>query len=241
MRTWSDETIAAYVDGELDAAQRADLEAALGADPALAERVEQERALRSRVEAAFGAVLDEPVPQRLLEALQSPAVIDLAAARAARAPRRWRGPEWGAMAACLAIGLFAGRALLAPSAENAPFATAAGRLLARGALDRALTTQLSSEPGGGVALPVSFAADDGRWCRSFVLARGSLAGLACRHGDGWQVELLAAAGPAAPAGSVRPAATALPEPVLRAIDARIAGEPLDAAAERAARAGGWRR
>jgi hypothetical protein len=40
---------------------------------------------------------------------------------------------------------------------------------------------------------------------------------------------------------VRPAATALPEPVLRSIDARIAGEPLDATAERAAQAGGWRR
>jgi hypothetical protein len=240
MSAWSDETIAAYVDGELDVALRAELEAAVAADPALAERVEQERALRSRVEAAFGAVLDEPVPQRLLEALQPPVVIDLAAARAGRERRRWQWPEWGAMAACLAIGLFIGRALLAP-ADGAPFANDAGRLLARGALDRALTTQLAGEPGGGVTLPVSFASTDGRWCRSFVLARESLAGLACRADAGWQVELLATAEPAAPAGSVRPAATALPEPVLRAIDARIAGEPLDAAAERAAQAGGWRR
>lgn len=240
MSAWSDETIAAYVDGELDVALRAELEAALAADPALAERVEQERALRSRVEAAFGAVLDEPVPQRLLEALQPPAVIDLAAARAERERRRWHWPEWGAMAACLAIGLFIGRALLAP-ADGAPFANEAGRLLARGALDRALTMQLAGDPGGGVTLPVSFASTDGRWCRSFVLARESLAGLACRADGGWQVELLATAEPAAPAGSVRPAATALPEPVLRAIDARIAGEPLDAAAERAAQAGGWRR
>lgn len=240
MSAWSDETIAAYVDGELDAAQRAALEAALAADPALAGRVEQERALRSRVAAAFGAVLDEPLPQRLLEALQPPAVIDLAAARAARERRRWTWPEWGAMAACLAIGLFIGRALLAPGGDE-PFVADAGRLLARGALDRALTGQLAGEPGSSVALPVSFASTDGRWCRSFVLAREALAGLACRSDAGWQVELLAAAKPPAPAGSMRPAASALPEPVLRAIDVRIAGEPLDAAAERAAQDGGWRR
>ncbi len=240
MTAWSDDAIAAYVDGELDAAQRADLEAALAADPVLADRVERERALRSRVEAAFAAVLDEPVPQRLLEALQPPAVIDLAAARAVRERRRWHWPEWGAMAACLAIGVFVGRAWLAPAVDT-PFATDGGRLLARGALDRALTAQLAGESDGGVALPVSFAGADGRWCRSFVLARESIAGLACRGDAGWQVELLAGAEPAAPAGSVRPAATALPEPVLRAIDARIAGEPLDAAGERAARAGGWRR
>lgn len=240
MSSWSDETIAAYVDGELDAAQRADLEAALAAEPALAARVDQQRALRSRVEAAFGAVLDEPVPQRLLEALQPPAVVDLAAARAARERRRWQAPEWGAMAACLAIGLFVGRALLAPTGDTL-FATDAGQLLAHGPLDRALTTQLAAEPGGGIALPVSFASTDGRWCRSFVLAGESLAGLACRTEAGWRVELLAAAEPAAPAGSVRPAASALPDAVLRAIDARIAGEPLDATSEQAARAGGWRR
>lgn len=46
---------------------------------------------------------------------------------------------------------------------------------------------------------------------------------------------------AAPAGAMRQAASALPPAVLQAIDARIAGDPLDAARKRQARDRGWRR
>ncbi|HSV70907.1 MAG TPA: hypothetical protein VLI72_12410 [Methylibium sp.] len=240
---WSDERIAAYVDGELDAPARAALAAACAADAALAARVEREQALRRRLTAAFEAELDEPLPQRLLDALRVPTaaeVVDLAAARERRRPR-WAWPEWGAMAACLAIGLFIGRALLAPATES--FERVDGRLLARGVLAEALTQQLASEarPGAAVALPVSFAATDGRYCRSFVMSREALAGLACRGGGGWELELLAAAAAAGPADGVRPAGSGLPAAVLRAVDERIAGEPLGAAAEREARGRGWRR
>ena len=50
---FSDETLMAYADGELDDDQRAAIERAVGADPALAERVAQHQALRSDVFAAF--------------------------------------------------------------------------------------------------------------------------------------------------------------------------------------------
>ena len=83
---WSLDTLMAFVDGELDASQRAELERALAADAALRERVDKLRTQRRRVEAAFVSVLDEPVPERLsgrLAAAPLPPghVVDIAAER----------------------------------------------------------------------------------------------------------------------------------------------------------------
>ncbi len=63
-----DETLMAYADGELDAAQRAEVEAAIAANPRLAERVEQHRALRRKLNAAFDPVLQDTVPHALIAA-----------------------------------------------------------------------------------------------------------------------------------------------------------------------------
>ena len=65
-----------------------------------------------------------------------------------------------------------------------------------------------------------------------------LAGLACRSGEEWKLQVLATA--PAHQGELRPAA-AMPMAVLHAVDAAIEGEPLDAAAESAARDAGWRK
>jgi len=56
----------AYADGELEPAQRAEVEAALAADAKLAERVERHRALRRKLNAAFDPVLLETVPNTLV-------------------------------------------------------------------------------------------------------------------------------------------------------------------------------
>jgi hypothetical protein len=121
-----------------------------------------------------------------------------------------------------------------------------GALVARGALAEALqreTAAQSQRSSATVRLGTSFVAQDGTYCRSFELAPRALAGLACRDGSQWQVQVLAAATPAADAsGAYRQAGSALPPAVLAAIDARI-GEhaPLDAAAEAAALQRGWQR
>ena len=89
---------------------------------------------------------------------------------------------------------------------------------------------------------VSFRARNGDYCRTFVLrGTSALAGLACRGQEAWRLEVLAQnpAQPAAAAG-YRPAGSALPTSVARTLDALIAGEPLDAGAEAAARERGWR-
>jgi anti-sigma factor RsiW len=249
----SDERWMAYVDGELDAEQRAAFEAALAADPQLAQRVREQQALRRRLVDAYASDLDEPVPERLLAAArgrpEAGEVVDLARAREQRSAaqrttrtvRDWRWPEWGAIAASVLIGVVAGRVV--DGGDEAPFAsTRSGALVARGPLDSALSAQLaSSVPADApVHVGISFVARSGPYCRSFVMARPSqLAGLACRDGGQWQVQLVTPAGHDEAAGGYRAAGAALPPALLRAIDERIAGTPLDASAEADAARRGW--
>ena len=54
---YDDETLMAYADGELDAAQRAQIDAAIAQDPGLALRVQEHKALRARMTGAFSRVL----------------------------------------------------------------------------------------------------------------------------------------------------------------------------------------
>lgn len=195
------------------------------------------RAERRRMAAAFGDVLDEPVPERLTALLAEPAaapVADLAAARARRhGMSSWAA--WGGMAATLVLGTLIGTQLAPPAAQRGDSA----RLLATGAVAQALERQLAREGGGPVAVQLSFKARDGRWCRSFTTAAS--AGLACREADGaWALQQVAAAD--APAGpGLRQAATPLPPALLAAVDRLIAGAALDAAQEQAARDAGWQR
>ena len=66
--TISDETLMAYADGELDSAARASVEAAMQEDPEIGRRVARHRALREAMQGAFSTVLNEPVPDRLIQA-----------------------------------------------------------------------------------------------------------------------------------------------------------------------------
>jgi hypothetical protein len=232
----------AYLDGELEGDARIAAEREIAADPALAERVRAQQALRVRLQAAYAPLLDEPVPERLLAAARGTAqVADLAAARQARKRRRWQWPEWGAMAASVLAGVIGGQLM---RGANDPLRTARdGSLVAGGRLARALTEQLASAPrqGSPVKIGTSFVARSGRYCRSFVLERDApMAGLACRDGDAWKLQLVAPAVKPEAAGGYRMAASALPPALLKAIDEQIQGQPFDTAAEQAAQRRGWR-
>ena len=117
-------------------------------------------------------------------------------------------------------------------------------MLAAGTLARALSEQLASnQPAdAAVQIGVSFRSRGGDYCRTFVLReKSALAGLACRDHGAWRLETLAASESApAAGGEYRAAATALPPAVAGTLDALIAGEPLDADAEAAARDRGWK-
>src|ERR1044072_3879416 len=185
---FSDETLMAYADGELDADTRRQIETAMASDPTLAERIDKHRALRMDLGAAFGGVLDEPVPSRLLDAANStPAktrsanVTDLNAARAAKSgggkpPSSWSWPQWSAIAASLLIGVFAGRAELR-NKQSDMFAANASGIVASGVLSGALDDQLSgTEPHDNVSIGLTFTSKSGNYCRSF--AAGPAAGFA---------------------------------------------------------------
>lgn len=272
---YSDETLMAYVDHELDAPTSAALEAAMQGDAELAARVARHRALRGRLRAAFDAVLDEAVPERLQAAARAPAtastttsatptaaatpspqaenVVPLAPAREQRDARErawsrsWgrRWGQWGALAACLMLGVWLGRHQFAgPAADEAPWAVEGGQLVARAELAQALTSQLASNQAADarVRVGISFLAKSGQYCRSFALNNG-MAGLACKPGDGgdWKLPLLARDNSAGTGDAYRQAASATPPVVLRAIDDQIVGTPLDATAERDAVQHEWRR
>ncbi|RJG15714.1 hypothetical protein [Massilia cavernae] len=246
---FSDETLMAYADGELDELTRSAVERAIRSDPALAAKVRQHAALRSNVFAAFSSVMDEPVPQRLVKAARPGKVIQLNTARAARADavahekRRWSWPEWGAIAATLMVGILAGGAGIIGLQQDDQVAVrgyAGGAMLAQAKLADALTHQLAGAPvsPSGVRIGVSFESKDGGYCRSFIM--GSAAGLACRNGGEWKVSLVTES-TAVAGGEYRQAGVEMPATVLDAIDARISGRTLDAKAEEAARSRGWKR
>lgn len=146
------------------------------------------------------------------------------------------------MAASLVIGLIVGQAWLR-SPDTSPFATRDGHLVARGALERALTSQLASnQPDTApVHIGVSFQDRAGDYCRTFLLRTGeTLAGLACREQGAWRMEVLAQGEAAAASPSAyRMAGADLPETVFKAVETQIAGEPLDAEQEAAAQRGNW--
>lgn len=243
----TDEQLMAYADGELDAAAAAGVEAAITADPALAEAVARHRALRRQLREAFAPALDEPVPERLMALVRAPVAEPVVASAAPAAEvvplrprRRWALPEWAGMAAALALGVALSQAFLAPAPADLR-TVAGGALRADGALAQALDRQLAADntAAGRIAVGLSFRDGSGAYCRSFVLRDPRpLAGLACRADDGWHVPITSEA--EVDTGELRQAAASLPPAVLLAVETRLAGDTLDADAERRARDAGWR-
>ena len=253
-----DETVMAFVDGELNDAARAEVEAAMAADPSVRAQVEAQLALRKRLRASFDSVLAEPVPERLRQAARGDSrsarddVADLAAARTAKqaeaaakqsrqiAARRWSVPQFGAIAASLVIGVLLGQGLFRSSSENV--VTSDGSMVAGGALDDTLTHQLASTQGDSapVQIGLTYKNNEGAYCRTFALREDAVtAGIACRAGEAWRIEMLEQLSATASA-TYRTAGAELPASVRQRVQSHIAGEALDATGESAARESGWR-
>ena len=173
-------------------------------------------------------------------------VTDLEQARekkSERAARRWSWPEWSAMAASVVLGAVLSQTMLRPFTSE-PIVARDGRLLAQDVLARALSNQLSADQSADarVAMGLSFRSKDGEYCRTFVLrdARG-LAGIACREGESWPVEVVIPGAAGATQGSeYAMAGSDVPVALLKEIEERIDGEPLDAAGEAEAQRNHWR-
>lgn len=221
------EMLMAYADGELDPLSAKRVERAIAGDPALAQQVERHRALRKRISDSFAPIADEQVPDRLAALLKSN-VVDLPAPGTRPILTRWRAAA--ALAACLVLGLMIGMSM-----SRGPVSSGAGGLYASGSLAAALDNQIGGADGA-VKVAVSFRDKQGSYCR--VFRSSATDGIACRDTSGWalrrtQQGSTTQRGDYAQAGS--------PDPdLMAAAQDMMAGEPLDAKAEAAARGSGWR-
>ena len=231
--TIDDERFFAWLDGELPKDEAALVEAEVARSPELARAARQHRAMQARLKATFDPIAEAPVPDRIRPKAD---LIDFAAAKGKRERRHWGSPaQWAAMAATLAIGVIGGR-MMAP-ASHGPVEVQGGRIYAAAALDRALGSELASVPSSGpVRIGLTFRDQAGEICRTFADPQSS--GLACRNDGRWQVRGLFAASEGQ-GGSYRMAAGMDPN-LAALVGSTIAGEPFDAAREKAAKERGWK-
>lgn len=248
--SFSDDTLIAYADGQLDDATRRAIEHAMQRDASLQRRV---ATLRVKSHAYNG-----PPPRYgkvvHLSAIRAQRVAVQQAARKAHTPR-WRWPVWTAIGAALVAGLLAGRFALVywqpawlgePPAAPTTIISRNGMLIAQGKLDLALSRQMggAAPSEGDVRVGLSFLSNQGGYCRTFTLVGLSqdLVGMACRASAEWRVPVLVQnMRPAPQMSAQRVAGTEMPTAVLEAIDQRIVGGMMDTRAEQEALRRNWQR
>ncbi len=213
-RQVGDETLMAYVDGELDETAARDVEAAMAADPGLADTVRSLREGAMSLHAAFAEPMRGQVPGRLIETVNAGV-----AARKREVPRSpWYGrPAYAAMAASLAVlilGLGGTYVFVDRQVEQRlarlEAARAADRDIIQETIATALEKHLSGVPAAwrnprsgssGRVEPVrSFRSAAGQWCREYILEAALRTGgernetrraIACRDAEGrWRTRLV---------------------------------------------------
>jgi hypothetical protein len=219
----------AYVDGELDEIARRRVERAMAEDPALAEAVARDQALRARLQARFARYAEAPVPDRFRVLLDTKVVPMTQPPRTAwrASTRRWA--QGAAIAATLVLGIALGRQIDAPG----PVASRNGALVAHGRLEVALDTQLAStQPNDApIRIGLTFRDHGGSICRTFT--GDVLQGIACRHDGRWDLARTAAG---ERGGSYRQAASGA---LIGEAQKMMAGSPFSAAEETAAESRDW--
>lgn len=179
---FNDETLSAYLDGELDETKRADVEAWLAADAGAAARLERM--------AANDAMLRRALPRLAAPASDPLAHMIESGATGAPAPRgrtRWLNQAAALAAACV-LGVFAGQ-LLTSTREPSGLSSAMQRVL-----DTAQTGSTTEIGNQQVQIAVSFQTPDNRYCRQFRTTEGNARTdiLACRDAEGWTLIVQAA-------------------------------------------------
>jgi hypothetical protein len=238
---WTEEQIAAWVDGALEADEARRIGAIVIEDEAARECARRVAAMNRILKAAFAETLDAAPPARLTAAvLGEPGKVVALPVR--RAVRSWV-PAAMAATVALAIGLGSGATLFG-GAGGAP--GGATTLASVGPAAPALTAALESAPAGattpeGLRAVASFRMEDGRVCREFETGDAA-AGLACRGAQGdWTVVVMATPlQTEAATDGYAPASGVFADALSAALDAMGAGPALGAQDEAAAIAGGWR-
>jgi hypothetical protein len=247
----TDELLVAYVDDELDLAQREMVRSVLAGNPALSRRADEMRLARDLLNEAFPLRPDAEVP----------APIETAANRLADAcakrPLRRQGTSlfrrWRKYAIAASVLVFAAAASYLVWRSGAEFTGEPVTALMRIDPDTPLYRLLESTPSADVinaaednaALRAvfTFRAKDGRFCREFEILAGArgTTGVACREQGKWRAEVLMGAAAAAPSsGNYYTPAGASDEPAVSdVVDRLIQGDPLGAEEETRILASGW--
>lgn len=198
MNNVDDTTLMSYVDGELDITTSREVEAAIAANPQLAQDVQRMREESALLRVAFNHALhDAPREQPYIRTLQRPAQ-----------PRQWRLPlAMAASALLLACGVLLGHGLGSATSGTVATIASTGNGDERAA---ALQTVLEAHQSGSslpwlsrqnsmhgqVTAVSTYRNNEGRFCREFEETRDTdgvttrEAGVACRDDDGhWRVRI----------------------------------------------------
>lgn len=241
--------IARYLDGEMDAVERAKFDMDIARQPELAQTIQQ---WRDNDNVLRTLIAERPADAALLarlgladaESAPTATVIDFATARAARVthappgtaagsrPRRgWIAG--GAIAAALALAVTVKMMLATPGLSNDP----AFQL----AMQRSASGQRMTLEAGTVVPSLSFAANDGRYCREYrVEGDKASAGIACRGDRRWTIEAEVKMALAPTATGIVAASGDQSNAIDAAYTRLRGGDPMDAAQERTLIASGWR-
>jgi anti-sigma factor RsiW len=147
-----EEDLHAFIDGELDAAERDRIEGIVEANTYLRDRLARYRADKARLVALYGGGMSEPLPQAWIEQIET-----------ATRPRRWQAQSWGiaAMAASFVLvfaGVFAWRNMAQPAHDD----VVADALAARAGVVQPVSEIAANSKAVAAEAPVMTAALDAR-------------------------------------------------------------------------------
>lgn len=244
--SWSDESLSAYLDGELPPKEMEQLARDLEKDEALAARLERLATANRTFLAAASGIDAVPLAvrtQALLagEKKESARVVPFTVRRISTFVMEHRAIAAGLVCAAAVYGL----GVATTPGPEVP--ASSGIIAANSPLDRALEGTASGETvqiaGGGEIRPqLTFLTADDAYCRQYALVSGagSVEGIACRGDDGWRLQVASFAPRRTGPDDYQTAASGRSAALEAFIDANIAGLPLNAGEEGAALARGWR-
>lgn len=242
------ELLSQYLDGELAAAASRELENRLHSDSTLQSTLLRMQELNHRVRDTLAE--RESVPESIRALLTAPETDDASSAnvlpfpvagterRADAAPP----PRWGF---ALAASLVAGIALvLVSSLDQAPESSLPGNdaLVSRALDEQASGSDWYALDDGRELQPVlTFAHEDGRWCREYLLRGGESdwRAVACRSDTRWETQAAGLESYLETSGAYRPAGAADTAPVAVFINQNAADIALGREDEAALIARNW--
>jgi hypothetical protein len=251
---FDDELLMAFVDGELDPRQQAEVAAAAAADEDIARRIEHFRETRRLAKAAYAPDLDAPVPDALRDKIAGAVAAATAKKETSRViplPTRsakgvagvragWSLPlaaSIAALAGALAGYWFTSGGLVGSGQQQLALGPVAESAIAEALSGTPSGSEYTTEQSSRVQMIVSFRDGKGALCREFELIPQSAApslGIACRNKEAWQITFAQTLTEGA-GGGYSPASAA---PVVDAyLETLAAGSPLSVEEEKAALAG----